>query len=210
MNLWLLIPVKSFAESKSRLSPILPDAQRVNLSRRMLERLLETVRTVEAISRIVVVSRDPDVLALAAAGKAETVQERGYDLNGALDQARSRAVEEGAEAVMVLPIDLPLLTAKDIVQLCTLGRRQRTVVIAPSRDGGTNALLLRPPHTIDFAFGVNSCQRHRDLATDAGITSQILDSPTLALDLDRPEDLNLLRSKGFFPAVNDLCISSDS
>ena len=111
-----------------------------------------------------------------------------YRLINALVQARQAAVARGAEAILVLPVDLPLLTIDDVRKLYKLGAQQRGVVIAGSQDGGTNALLLRPPMAIDFAFGTDSFQRHSALAQLRGYPCQTLQSTTLAFDLDGPED----------------------
>jgi len=68
------------------------------------------------------------------------------------------------------------------------------VVIAPDRHGsGTNALLLSPSGLIEYDFGVNSFQRHCQRARDVGARLEIVDLPTLGLDLDLPEDLELVR-----------------
>lgn len=114
---------------------------------------------------------------------------RGEDgLNRALAQATAEAISRGAEAVLILPVDLPLLSVDDIHNLYRSGRRQQGIVIARSQDGGTNALLLRPPNAIQFAFGVQSCQRHFAAAIAAGYPCEVLDSPSLAFDLDGPTD----------------------
>lgn len=109
-------------------------------------------------------------------------------LNWALSQARLEAVERGADAILVLPVDLPLLSVDDVHALYRLGRRQAGVVIARSNDGGTNALLLRPPHAIDFSFGLQSFQRHFAATIAAGYPCEVIESPSLAFDLDGPKD----------------------
>ena len=111
-----------------------------------------------------------------------------YRLNNALGQARQEAIARGADAILVLPIDLPLLNIDDVNQLYKLGAEQHGVVIARSHDNGTNALLLRPPNVIDFAFGIDSFQHHCESASLAGYSCQQLKSTTLAFDLDGPED----------------------
>jgi len=109
-------------------------------------------------------------------------------LNLALAQAAKEAAARGADAILILPTDLPMLTIADVCNLYKLGARQKGVVISRSHDGGTNALLLRPPNAIDFAFGIDSFQHHCALTIAAGYPCQTLESPTLAFDLDGPED----------------------
>jgi 2-phospho-L-lactate/phosphoenolpyruvate guanylyltransferase len=124
-------------------------------------------------------------------------------LNRALEAARQKAIDAGAEAVLVLPADLPLATQDDLHALIAPARRHSSparsdrgiearppaVVLAPSHDGGTNALLLRPPGAIPFAFGPQSFDRHRDLAQAAGCALTVVRTPSLTYDLDLPEDL---------------------
>jgi 2-phospho-L-lactate guanylyltransferase len=68
----------------------------------------------------------------------------------------------------------------------------RGVILAPSRDGGTNALLRAPVHAIPTAFGPQSAAAHRSLAERAGVPCRVLDLPSLALDVDSPDDLDAL------------------
>lgn len=128
----------------------------------------------------------------SAPTKKESSEKPAYrkeeKLNRALSQARGEAVARGADAILVLPVDLPLLSVDDIHALYRIGRRQPGVVIARSNDGGTNALLLRPPHAIDFWFGVQSFQRHFAAVIAAGYPCEVIESPSLAFDLDGPKD----------------------
>ncbi|MFN8490234.1 MAG: 2-phospho-L-lactate guanylyltransferase [Caldilineaceae bacterium] len=193
MKLWLLAPVKPFAESKSRLANALAPAARAALSQELLARLLTCAREAGVLAGVAVVSRDPLALAQAQAVGFASVPENGQDLNLALTQASQYAVLHGADAVLVLPADLPFVSAEDIRQLYTLGQAQPGVVLTSSPDGGTNALLLRPPGLMPFAFGVNSFAQHCALAQKAGATIQVFESSTLAFDVDRPEDLASLQ-----------------
>ena len=145
--------------------------------------------------RTLVVSRSLDVLSLARYYGAHTVVEEGNDLNSALDQGRREAIRLGADAILVLPVDLPLLHPEDILYLSHLGQKSSSIVIAPSHDGGTSALLLHPPHAIPFAFGLDSFQQHRALAKEAGITCHIHRATRLQYDIDWPQDLRWLRAQ---------------
>jgi 2-phospho-L-lactate guanylyltransferase (CobY/MobA/RfbA family) len=64
----------------------------------------------------------------------------------------------------------------------------RPVALAPSRDGGVNAVALQDPAVFRPPFGVPAeitIQRARE----AGLEPAILNDPSLAHDVDRPEDL---------------------
>jgi len=99
-----------------------------------------------------------------------------------------------AEAVLILPADLPLIQPEDIQFLLRSAANPPVVVISPDRRRmGTNALLVNPAGTIDYVFGPASFQKHCDLAEKAGVRVQICDIPSIGLDLDLPEDLAIIR-----------------
>lgn len=192
MKLWLIVPVKPFGVGKSRLAGALSDPARARLSRRMFHHVLTQAAQANVLAGSLVVSRDAAVLDGLPEPQAIFVQERGTDLNRALEQGRQQAVAWGAEAILVLPADLPLLTAEDIRRLYLAATAADGVVIAPSTDGGTNALLLRPANAIHFAFGPHSFAAHQALAHQAGLPCLRFQSPTLSFDVDWPTDLTTL------------------
>ncbi len=192
MNLWLVIPVKPFIEGKSRLAPALSPNSRATLMRELLSGVLHQVDEGGLIAGAIVISRDDNVLALAKSLGARPLQESGMELNAALEEARRMAVEEGADAVLALPADLPLITADDILELRELALSGAEVVVAPSHDGGTNGLLLNPPHAIEFAFGEGSFEKHLAQARQRGFSYAVYRSETLGHDVDVPADLTYL------------------
>lgn len=192
LALWLIVPVKPFGAGKSRLASALPPGLRAELSQRWLTHVLTVARAWGKFAGIAVISRDATVLALARALGALPIAESGDDLNDALTEAAAVAAAEGADAVLALPSDLPMLTPADLDGLYALAQVGAGVVIAPSHDGGTNALLLRPPQAIGYAFGVESAARHHALAVAAGFATHVYHSATLAQDVDHPEDLLLV------------------
>ena len=193
MKLWLIIPVKPLGEGKSRLADTLTPQQRAELMRGLLQHVLEQANAAAILYEIVVISRDPQVWAIAHLAGAGVIHEQGQALNQALEQARQQAVTHGADAILILPADLPLLISEDIHQLALYAAHQPCVVIAPSQDGGTSALVLYPPAVIPFAFGPDSFARHRQAAQQAGVPCRIFASPTLAFDVDRRADWQRLQ-----------------
>ena len=70
----------------------------------------------------------------------------------------------------------------------------RASVIAPDRHHkGTNALLMVPANQIEYDFGEGSFQRHCERAIQSGARLEVVELPSLGLDLDVPEDLELIR-----------------
>lgn len=192
MRLWVAIPCKPLAEAKRRLAPHLPARTRIELSAWLLERTLRVVGRLPAAGYIVV-SRDEGVLARAVRAGALPVPERGRTLNAALRQAIAVAERHGADALLVLPIDLPRVEVDDLLALVAAAPPAPSLVIAPAgRGGGTNALLLRPPGVIVPAFGRASRRRHEERAEQAGAAVCIVQRPRLAADLDTLADVRAL------------------
>ncbi|HLE27805.1 MAG TPA: 2-phospho-L-lactate guanylyltransferase [Anaerolineales bacterium] len=191
MTIWAIVPVKPFLRSKSRLARVLSPQERAGLSREFLGHALDVLAQVPAITQTLVISRDSEALALAREYRAYTVTESGApDLNQALRRATEAARGLGADAVLILPTDLPFLSASDVQQLIADEGAEPTVVIAPDRrESGTNALFVRPPGWMDYAFGRGSFRRHLDLAAKAGAQVRLCRLPGAALDVDVPEDL---------------------
>jgi len=200
---WAVVPMRGLATAKTRLGPDLDAASRSELAEAMLRRTLIATRDAASIEGTVVVTKDPEVAGLAHAHHAVGLVERLPGLNEAIDAARSVALARGATAVLVLPADLPNVTAAAIDALVAeatavvarvadpLGatRPQGIVALVTDRHGlGTNALLLSPPGIIDPAFGDASRAAHRRAAIAAGAMPVELDGP-LSLDVDTPADL---------------------
>src|SRR5215208_1360051 len=195
MTLWAIIPVKPLRRGKSRLAGSLSEDERTELNRNLLQNTLKTLADIKELEEVLVVSRDPQVLTIARNYGARTVREDGQpELNTALKRATVVAQVYATRGVLVLPADLPLVTRDDILTLISRAGEPPVVVIAPDRHGtGTNALLISPAGLIEYDFGENSFQRHCQHAKEAGARLEIVNLPTLGLDLDLPEDLELVR-----------------
>ena len=196
MNVWAIVPVKPLNRAKSRLARVLSGPEREQLTLRMLRYNLETACAIEGLAGVLVISRDNDVLAEArAVNGVLTLQESGIPgLNNALNQARHML--RGADAILVLPADIPLVVADDVRAMLEMGRQPGSVVIAPDRHGqGTNAIFLHPPGIIDFSFGVGSFARHQAAARSQGARVFAYQSEGLALDIDTPEDMAVWHNK---------------
>jgi len=195
MSLWAIVPVKPLRRGKSRLAAALEPGERAKLNRALLERTLRTLIELREVEEVLVVSRDSSVLAIARELGARTVQEDGApSLNTALRRATVVAQVYASRGVLIIPADLPLLTAMDVRTLLAAAVDPPVLVIAPDRRRrGTNALLLSPADIIEYDFGGNSFARHCERARLAGARLEIVDLPSLGLDLDLPEDLELAR-----------------
>ncbi|MBV6393564.1 MAG: 2-phospho-L-lactate guanylyltransferase [Anaerolineales bacterium] len=195
MSLWAILPVKPLRRGKSRLAGALTEDERAALNEELLERTLRTLSGLKELEKILVVSRDPHALTIARNHGAKTVQEDGQPhLNTALTRASVVAQVHATQGVLVLPVDLPFLTQDDVLTLIDRAGKPPVVVIAPDRHHkGTNALLMIPAGQIEYDFGEGSFQRHCKRTIQSGARLEVVDLPSLGLDLDDPEDLELIR-----------------
>ena len=195
MTLWAIVPVKPLRRGKSRLAGTLTEDERAELNQSLLKHTIETLSDLKEIEQVLVVSRDPHALTVARNHGARTVLEDGQPhLNTALKRATVVAQVYATRGVLVLPADLPLVSPQDIRELISRAVNPPVVVIAPDRHHkGTNALLISPSGLIEYDFGDNSFERHCERVRQAGARLEIVDLPTLGLDLDLPEDLEIVR-----------------
>jgi 2-phospho-L-lactate guanylyltransferase len=195
MTLWAIVPVKPLRRGKSRLAGLLSEDERTELNRKLLQHTIQTLSDLKELEEVLVISRDPHALSLARSCGARTVRENGQpELNTALKRATVIAQVYATRGVLVLPADLPLITREDVLTIIDHAADPPVVVIAPDRHNtGTNALLISPSGLIEYDFGVNSFQRHCQRAEATGARLEIVNLPNLGLDLDIPEDLELVR-----------------
>jgi 2-phospho-L-lactate guanylyltransferase len=197
MTIWAIVPVKPLRLGKSRLSGVLSDDERAVLNRMFLEQTLDILRSTPIVTQTLVVSRDPAALAIAREFGARTVLEDGTpNLNSALNRATMLAKNYAPHGILVLPADLPLLTQGDLLEFFEHACKAPCMVITPDRhEQGTNALLMAPAGLIPFDFGIGSFTRHCESAKKLGAKLEIVRNENIELDLDTPEDLELIRQK---------------
>ncbi|MEM6530957.1 MAG: 2-phospho-L-lactate guanylyltransferase, partial [Chloroflexota bacterium] len=174
-----------------RLSEVLTPEQRTQLAETTLRKTLSVVTQLPQVAGVLVISRDGRVLSMAREMGVHTVQESGApELNNALMRATRVLAGWRADAVLVLPSDIPLINVEDLTQIIKLGQNNNSVVIATDdHHDGTNALFVRPPGMFSYAYGENSFNVHQGLGRLAGAAVHVYESERLMLDLDTPEDL---------------------
>lgn len=197
MSFWAIVPVKPLRRGKSRLADVLSTDERTELNEYLLENTLRTLAKVPEIEHVLVISRDPAALAKARNLGARTLQENGSPgLNVALTRATLVAKTYETKCVLILPADLPKISPEDIKALLAHAQDPPVVVVAPDRSReGTNALVVCPAGIVEYHYGPGSFNRHCDLAREAGARLEICELPSLALDLDEPDDLELLKTE---------------
>jgi 2-phospho-L-lactate guanylyltransferase len=190
MSTFAIVPVKSLLKSKTRLSNFFTLQERPLFTLAMIEDVLNALKS-SKVSKTVVVSSDSTVEGLVKDFGMTFLKENQEGLNQALNQATKWCVRNGAKLVLILPADVPLITEKDVNALVKLSLNS-SVVISPSRNGGTNALLQTPPGIVSPCFGPNSFKRHVDKALAKHVMTKIFVSSSVMLDIDSERDLDQL------------------
>ena len=187
-----IIPVKSLSEAKSRLAPHFTHYQRETLALDMLRHVVQTLCASQEFELVSVVSPDLRVLEKARTWGARALFEERSGHNPALHMAALRELAEGADALLTISADLPLLTPDDIGVMVERSTHF-DVVLAPSLDGtGTNAMLTLPPLAVPYLFGPDSLHKHLRAARKRGLSASLYTSRGLSLDIDTIEDVQEL------------------
>jgi 2-phospho-L-lactate guanylyltransferase len=205
MNTWVIIPVKPLQDSKSRLADVLSADERAALTSQILESTLDMLAGVKEIDRVLVVSRDRKALKVARKRGASTYNETvKQGLNSALTRASHIAAAKMADCVLIIPADLPFITAEDIEMMIEQateevaignnsdgGSQHRAIVICSDHNrDGSNALLICPPTGFTFQYGPNSFKLHLEEASRLGMSARVVEASGIKFDIDTEEDWN--------------------
>jgi len=185
-----VVPLRGGAQAKTRLADELGPGERTRLVATLARHVLGTLLA-GPVSRVLVVTGDPAFAAglVGQDGRAQVVEQPGDrpGLNEAVAVGQERALEAGAQRVLVMHADLPLLTAGDVAALLEpVGR----IVVATDRLGtGTNALVLDSTVSgFRFRFGPGSREAHEREARRLGVVPEVVLRPGTSTDLDTAAD----------------------
>jgi 2-phospho-L-lactate guanylyltransferase len=173
-----VVPLKDFREAKERLA--LSPENRSSLTQAVAEHVI-TACWEGGMTPLVVTGSESTREWAAALGADAVAETPGEGLNAA---AARGAAQAGGGPWLVVHGDLPLLSAEDIAGVGDL-LAQGGVVIAPSRDGGTN--LLGSTGHFDFRYGESSFHRH--LAAAASRKVSVVIGAGTAIEVDVLPDL---------------------
>lgn len=192
MIIWAIVPVKPLIIGKSRLSGLLSSKDRFELNKSLLNNTLQVLKSVNAISRIIVISRDPFAFEIARNNGADYIIEIDHlNLNKALERVNCYLTKIIHLGVLIIPTDLPLISANDLEDLlnnhCS-NYFEGAVISHDGKESGTNSLFLNPPGLLSFEFGPGSYSKFVSQCKNKCINYKIFNSDALAFDLDEPID----------------------
>lgn len=190
MSTAAILPIKTLDAAKQRLAEELDASPRRALVEAMFSDVLVALRRAQLVDHIIVVTKDHNGQRIASGYGTIVVDDDDSGHNAAALRGIAHAQQLGSERALLVPGDCPLLDPRQLDALIDRRVATPSVLIVPDRHGtGTNALLLTPPDALAPSFGPGSHERHHRLAADAAVTAQTVEVPSLALDIDTPEDL---------------------
>lgn len=194
-----IVPLKDLVAAKTRLSGFLRPTERRALAQAMVEDVLSVLTSNPQIARITLVSDDPGAEMLSRKYGIELLEEHQLGcrgLNPVLEKSCDLLPSEAGEPTIILHGDMPLLSVADLDQVLRMTAQSGGLVIGCDRfSKGTNLLAFEPGARPRFAFGTNSCDKHRYTASEAGIPVSIVRTMGIGFDVDEPGDLALLMAE---------------
>ncbi len=191
-DIYAIIPVTTFKNAKTRLSPFLSEDEREQLLRVMLRDVTDALK--RHVDKIFIISRDEEVLSYAESLNVNTILENdNSNLNKALTQAM-KLCKGKVKKIIIVPSDIPLI-GKTNVQMLIDASKSLDFIIVPSKGGGTNMIIMKPMaiHTKYEGF---SYKEHVKAAERKKLNPQVHDSFFMALDVNTTEDLGELMIHG--------------
>lgn len=194
---WALIAVKRFAAAKTRLAPTLDPSARAALAEAMLEDVLGALSDASTLNGCLVVTSDPAAAAIARRiGAAAMTDAHDAGVNAAVNQGLRCLGRWNAGRVIVAPADVPLLAGSEIDEVAAALDHAPVVLCPAERDGGTNIFALSPVDIVAPAFGPDSLNRHVEATRAVGAEPRVLRLAGAGLDIDVPDDLEVLARRG--------------
>lgn len=190
----VLIPVKSPDAAKTRLSSLLGCEERALLQRAMLEDMICELRHTRLVSAVTLYGPAKGTAVLARRHGISSLPQPPLvnGLNEAVADGTRTLAANGADLILVLPGDLPLIASGDVDSAIDMAMQSDKRVVVPDRwRRGTNGLAFAANRLPDFRFGVDSFPAH--LSQD---DMQPMFLPSLAVDIDTPDDLRLPARQG--------------
>ena len=181
MKIAAIIPVKTFSNAKTRLK--LPPNKVEELCKIMLEEILQTLSISPQIEKIILITKEESV-------------------NHAVSLADEYLLENGFNASIVFPQDIPFIKTQDIDFILKHQLHPNFAIIVPSRNfDGTNALVRMPINLMKTHYDDDSYRNHMITAKEHTLNVAMVFVKRVMLDVDSQEDLEFLLEQNEKPEL---------
>jgi molybdenum cofactor cytidylyltransferase len=103
-----------------------------------------------------------------------------------------RVCRDDSDAILILLADQPLITASHVANLINTWTVADNEIVTSSFDGITCPPILFPKNAFDALSRLRGDTGAKDLLADNAFTVKQIDFPAAAIDIDTPEDLQVL------------------
>ena len=198
MKTTVIIPVKSFQKSKTRLQ--LSEEKTIELCRLLLREVIKTISESGLIDKTIVVSNEDKISDIIEEYDCKRIPDVNEEsVNDAVGLAESYLLENKFTHSIVLPLDVPFFYSEDIEKLLNFSEA-KSVVIVPSRHfDGTNALLRTPIDSMKPRYDEGSYSFQIESAKNFDVKICIGLIYRLMLDIDSVEDLEFVIKQDIKP-----------
>lgn len=191
MKIAAIIPVKTFSKAKTRLG--LPEDKTEALCKLMLDEVLSTISKSQ-ISKTILVSSDEAALDIGKKYSVEAViEQKESGVNAAVALPEKYLLENGFDASVVFPQDIPLMQPQDIAGLLAFYKTPKSFLVVPSRKfDGTNALLRSPVDIVETHYDEDSYKIHLATGKARNIPTSFVLISRIMWDVDDVSDLEFI------------------
>ena len=188
---FVVVPFKNFKLAKSRMRKDISDQKTEEIVEKMLIHVLSEVSKSKLSNGNFIVTKDKKAMELAKKVGIKIIkEERQVSESISVDYASKLLMKKGAECILRIPGDLPLLSKEDIDTIFKKYNDLNCSIIVPSKSGnGTNAILRKPPDVIKSYFGEDSFKKHVDEFKKNKAQYEIIENKNIGLDIDCLSDL---------------------
>ena len=201
MKIAAIIPVKTFANAKTRLD--LSQKQKEDLCKVMLEEILHVISISPQIEKIIIVTKEEKAIAIGKKFNAIIIiDEKEESVNNAVALADKYLLENNYHASIVFPQDIPYIKTQDIDFMLNYKTHPNFAIIVPSRRfDGTNALVRMPIDLMKTHYDEDSYKIHMNTAKEHTLNVAMVFVKRIMWDVDNDEDLEFLLEQNEKPQI---------
>ena len=122
----VIIPVKKFDKSKTRLHPFLNEVERENLSKFLIKDLILKLSAIKDILIIIVTSEIYEIKKIVKYYSVDLIyidEKESCGVNNSISLADHYLKDKNFDSSIIIPIDLPLLKIKDIMKIINFSKK---------------------------------------------------------------------------------------
>ncbi|WP_420545012.1 2-phospho-L-lactate guanylyltransferase [Nitrosopumilus sp.] len=201
MKIAAIIPVKTFANAKTRLD--ISSSQKQKLCEIMLEEILHTISISPQIEKTIIVTKEEKAIEIGKKFNTITIiDEKEESVNNAVSLADKYLIENNFHASIVFPQDIPYIKTQDIDFMLNYKAPPNFAIIVPSRRfDGTNALMRMPTDLMETHYDEDSYKIHMNIAKKHTLNVAMVFVKRIMWDVDNIEDLEFLLQQNEKPDV---------